>query len=81
LIDGKRQSSILDIRSFRAADNDSDHYLVVEKVRERLAESKQTTHRIHMERFNNKKLNKVECKEQYRVEISNRFADLENLDA
>jgi hypothetical protein len=33
-----------------------------------------------MERFNLKKLNKVEGKEQYRVEISNRFAALENLD-
>jgi hypothetical protein len=34
-----------------------------------------------MESFNLKKLNEVEGKEQYRVEISNRFAALENLDA
>jgi hypothetical protein len=34
-----------------------------------------------MERFDFKKLNKVESKEQYRVEISNRFAALENFDA
>jgi hypothetical protein len=33
-----------------------------------------------MERFNLKKLDKVEGREQYRVEISNRFAALENLD-
>jgi hypothetical protein len=33
-----------------------------------------------MERFNLKKLNKVEGKERYCVEISNRFAALENLD-
>jgi hypothetical protein len=33
-----------------------------------------------MERFNLKKLNKVQCKEQYHVEISNRFSALENLD-
>jgi hypothetical protein len=33
-----------------------------------------------MERFNLKELNEVDGKEQYRVEISNRFADLENLD-
>jgi hypothetical protein len=32
-----------------------------------------------MERFNLKKLNVLEGKEQYRVEISNRFAALENL--
>jgi hypothetical protein len=33
-----------------------------------------------MERFNLKKLKEVEVKEQYRVEISNRFAALEELD-
>jgi hypothetical protein len=32
-----------------------------------------------MERFNLKKLNEVEGKEQYRVEVSNRFAALEDL--
>jgi hypothetical protein len=44
---------------------------VVAKVRERLAVSKQATHRVHMERFNLKKLSEVEGKEQYHVEISN----------
>jgi hypothetical protein len=39
------------------------HYLVVAKFRERLAMSKQTTHDIHMERFNLKKLNEIEGKE------------------
>jgi hypothetical protein len=52
----------------------------VTKVRETMAASKQTMHRVHMERFNLKKLNEVECKEQYRVEIQDRFAALENLD-
>jgi hypothetical protein len=37
--------------------------------------------RFHMEMFNLKKLNDAEGKEQYRVEISNEFASLENLDA
>jgi hypothetical protein len=36
LIDRGRYSNILDVRSFRAADCDTDHYLVVTKVRERL---------------------------------------------
>jgi hypothetical protein len=34
-----------------------------------------------MERFNLMKLNEVEGKEKYRVEVSNRFAALEYLDA
>jgi hypothetical protein len=33
-----------------------------------------------MERFNLKKINVVEGKEQYNVDISNRFASLEDLD-
>jgi hypothetical protein len=52
---------------------------VVAKVRETLAVSKQTTHRFHMERFNLKKLNEAEGKEQYQVEISNRITALEHL--
>jgi hypothetical protein len=56
------------------------HYLVVAKGRERLAVNKQRTHRFHMERFNLKKLNEVKGKEQFHVEVSNRFATLEDLD-
>jgi hypothetical protein len=52
----------------------------VAKVREKLIVSKRIMHRVHIKRFNLKKLNEVEGKEQYRVEISNRFAALENLD-
>jgi hypothetical protein len=51
----------------------------VEEVRTRLAVSKQTANRFHMERFNLKKLNKIEGEEQYLVEMSRRFAALENL--
>jgi hypothetical protein len=68
LIDRRRHSGIFDVRSFRAADCDTDHYLVVAKVRKKLKVSKQTTHTVHMERFNLKKLNEVECKKQYGVE-------------
>jgi hypothetical protein len=41
LIDRRWHSSILDVRSFRGADCDTDQYLVAEKVRERLTVSKQ----------------------------------------
>jgi hypothetical protein len=81
LVDRRRYSSGTDVRSFRAADCDSDHYLVVVKVRERLAVNKQRSQRFHMEWLNLKKLNNVEGKEQFRVEVSNRFAASEDLDA
>jgi hypothetical protein len=69
LVDRRRHSNILDVRSFRTADCDTDHCLVVAEVRERLAVNKQRSHRFHMERFNLKKLNEVEGKEQYNVEV------------
>ena len=43
LIDRRWHSIILDVRSFRGADCDTDHYLVIAKVRERLAVGKQAT--------------------------------------
>jgi hypothetical protein len=51
----------------------------VAKIRENLAVSKQTVQRVNIERFNLKKLNKLEGKEQYCVEMSNRFTALEYL--
>jgi uncharacterized membrane protein YobD (UPF0266 family) len=40
LIDRRRHSSILDVRLFRSADCDTDHYLVMAKFRKTLAVSK-----------------------------------------
>jgi hypothetical protein len=53
--------------------------LVVAKVRKRLAVSKHAAQKMDMERFNPKKLNEGEVKEQYQVAIRNMFAALENL--
>jgi hypothetical protein len=77
LVDRRRHLKILDVRSYKTVDCESDHYLVLTKVRERLAVNEQRSHRFHMERFNFEKLNEVEGKEQYRVEVSNRFAEVE----
>jgi hypothetical protein len=44
------------------------------KVRERLAVSKQAAQKFHVERFNFRKLNELEFRKQYQIEISNGFA-------
>jgi HD superfamily phosphodiesterase len=73
-------TSILDVRLFSVADCDSDHYLVVAKVRERLAVNEQRSHRFNAEMFNLTILNETEAKGKFRVEVSNIFAALEKVD-
>ena len=65
--------------SFRGADSDTDHYLVIAKVREILAVGKQAVQRFDRQIFNLRKLNYPEVREQYQIEITNSFAALENL--
>jgi len=79
LIDRRWHSSVLDVRSFRGADFDTDHCLVITKVRERLAVGKQAAQRFDRQRFNLRKLNVPEVREQYQIEITNKSAALENL--
>jgi hypothetical protein len=62
LRDRRQHSNILDVRSCRGADCDTGHYLVVAKVRERLAVSKQAAQKIDTERFNVKQLNEGDVK-------------------
>jgi hypothetical protein len=69
LIDRRRHSSILDVRSLGGADCDCDHYLVFAKVRDRLAVSKRIVKKMDMERFNLKQLNDQEVREEYQVTI------------
>jgi DNA repair ATPase RecN len=53
---------------------------VAAKLRERLSVSKRVAQKFDMRRFDVRKLNDAEVKEQYQVKITNRFAALENFD-
>jgi len=67
LIDRRWHSSVLDVQSFRGAACDTDHYLVVAKVRERLAVSEQAAPKFDGERFNLRMLNDLEVRKQYQI--------------
>jgi hypothetical protein len=61
------------------AHSNFNHYLVIAKDRGRLSLRKQEAQKVVVERFSLKKLSEMEVRKQYQIEISNRFAALENL--
>ena len=52
---------------------------MVAKLRERLAVCKQAAPKFEGRRLNRRKLKELEVKEKYQIEITNRFAALENI--
>jgi hypothetical protein len=70
---------VTDVRCFREAECDTDHFLQFADVRERLAVSKQVAQKFDGERFHLSKLNDMEVKKEYQIKVINMFAALENL--
>jgi hypothetical protein len=79
VIDRRRHSGILDVLSLSAADYDTEHYLVVAKVRDRLTMSKQIS-QIPYRDVQSQEMERGRGKGKYRAEVSNRFAPFGNLD-
>jgi hypothetical protein len=57
---------------------DTDHCLLVAKISERLAVSKQAAQKFNGDRFNLRKLDELDVTKKCQIEITNKFAALEN---
>ena len=71
LVNSKFRTSLCDVRAFRGADVDSDHYLVKAVMRVKLGSRKAKTSRAKI--FDVERLAQDEIKTEYQVEIRNRF--------
>ncbi|KAJ4444092.1 hypothetical protein ANN_05881 [Periplaneta americana] len=80
LIDKRKHTSTIDIRTFMGTDCNSDHYLVIGELRERLLVAKRVEQQVNISKFNILKLKDEETKQHYQVEIWNRFATLGSFD-
>ena len=64
---------------FQGTNCNIDHYLVFAKVGENWQTIKQTAQTFDVERINLRKLSELEVRKHYQINISNKFAPLENL--
>jgi hypothetical protein len=79
LIDRRWHSSILNVRSFSAADCEIYQYLVVAEVTEKLAVRKQAVHKFDGEMYYLREPNELEVMKHYKIEITSSFAALNTL--
>ena len=77
-INNKWRSSLNDVRTQRGADINSDHFLVIAKIRLKLKKANHTTSE-KPRKFDTSKLRRPEIKEEFKMELNNRFEILGNL--
>jgi hypothetical protein len=73
--------TVLEVRPFWGAHCDTDHYLFIAQVKERLGIRQQTGQKFVVERNILRKPNELEVMKQYQIKISYGSAALENLSA
>ena len=71
---GKFRRSVLDTRAFRGADVNSDHHLVIAKIKLRLCRVEKNKDRLR--KYNTAKLKVPEVAQNFKIELRNRFSCL-----
>ena len=71
---GKFRRSVLDTRAFRGADVNSNHHLVIAKIKLRLCRAERNTTRL--KKYNTAKLKVPEVAQSFKIALQNRFSCL-----
>lgn len=74
IIDKRHASDVMDIRSYRGADCDTDHYLVVMKYRQRISMTRKMKGK-KQEKFNVRKLSNKDIRDNYGRTLDARIED------
>jgi hypothetical protein len=74
LIDARHVSNLMDIRTYSGVNTDSDHYLIVSKIRGRMSNSRKL-HGNYSKKFNCKRLKKPEIAASYVDRLDECLAD------
>jgi hypothetical protein len=75
LIDARHVSNVLDVRTFRGANIDSDHYLLISKIRSRISNARKT-YGSYARKFNSEKLKSPDTSPVYREKLNKYLARL-----
>ena len=69
LIDARHVSNVMDVRTFRGANIDSDHYLQISKIRSRISNARKT-YGSCARKFNNEQLKSPKYSTAYREKVN-----------
>jgi len=73
LRDARHVSNVMDVWTFRGANIDSDHYLLISKIRSRISNARKT-YGYDARKFNSEKLKSPETSSAYREELNEYLA-------
>ena len=77
LIDARHKTSMMDVRSYRGANVDSDHYLVITRIRAKINKHKYNLNKEKNDRFNIERLKQIETKKEYEEQIKTLSREIE----
>ena len=73
LIDARHVSNVMDVRTLKGANTDSDHYLLISKIRSRISNARKT-YGSYARKFDSEKLKSPETSSAYTEKLNEYLA-------